>query len=57
MTGTQPPAGADLPPVAARFRQLLLDSDHPDTVVALPDSARTAAEAAVALGTTARRQP
>lgn len=44
---------APLPPAAIRFRDLLLAANHPDTVVALPDSARTAAEAAAALGTTA----
>lgn len=40
-------------PSVARFRRLLADLDHPDTVVTLPTSARTAAEAAAALGTTA----
>ena len=40
-------------PSVARFRRLLADLGHPDTVVALPTSARTAAEAAAALGTTA----
>lgn len=49
-TPTTPPP---LPAAATRFRELLLASHHPDTVVALPDSARTAAEAAAALGTTA----
>jgi prolyl-tRNA editing enzyme YbaK/EbsC (Cys-tRNA(Pro) deacylase) len=39
-------------PSVARFRSLLLELDHPDTVIALPTSARTAAEAAAALGTT-----
>jgi prolyl-tRNA editing enzyme YbaK/EbsC (Cys-tRNA(Pro) deacylase) len=43
----------DLPPAAARFRHILLAAGHPDTVVALPDSARTAVQAAAALGTTA----
>ncbi len=53
MTDTPTTPQPDLPPAAVRFRELLLTAGHADTVVALPDSARTAAEAAAALGTTA----
>ncbi|MDQ1250930.1 MAG: hypothetical protein QG597_5310 [Actinomycetota bacterium] len=51
MPAATTPDPADHPSVT-RFRRLLIEHDHPDTVIALPDSARTAVEAAAALGTT-----